>query len=245
MQRMVDSDEGYRYSVAWVDGTARGPRLGRGVLTLGDHAEAGASTGADKAVSTRARMRVPHLPVSPLNGLTIAAFNEMWFRKAPRERAGELQTLDTFFYPLDAVGGWNRLYGRHGFVQYQFAVPDSGAGVVRATLERLAAVRAPSFLSVLKRFGRGAAASPLSFPTAGWTLAVDLPARTPGLARALDELDDLVLSVGGRLYLAKDSRAVPATVAAGYPRLDEFRSVRREIDPRGVFVSDLARRLEL
>jgi decaprenylphospho-beta-D-ribofuranose 2-oxidase len=98
---------------------------------------------------------------------------------------------------------------------------------------------------VLKRFGPGRAASPLSFPIAGWTLAVDVPTRVPGLARALDELDEAVLVAGGRHYLAKDSRAVPATIEAGYPGLAGFRVLRSEIDPRGVLVSDLSRRLQL
>jgi len=124
-------------------------------------------------------------------------------------------------------------------------VPDAGGEVVRTALERLAGMGAPSFLSVIKRFGPGRAESPLSFPIAGWTLAIDVPARTPGLAAVLDELDAQVLTAGGRLYLAKDSRAVPATIAAGYPDLPRFRSIRSDVDPHGVFVSDLSRRLQL
>ncbi len=247
MALMTDPAERHRYSVAWVDGTARGRRLGRGVLTLGDHASPEAAHGrTGRAVPAGVpRVGVPPLPVSPLGRASIAAFNEVWFRKAPRSRDGELVGIAPYFYPLDAVGGWNRLYGPRGFLQYQFAVPDSGAEVVRRTLERLAAIGAPSFLSVLKRFGPGRPASPLSFPIEGWTLAVDVPTSVPGLARALDELDDDVLAAGGRLYLAKDSRAVPATIAAGYPGLADFRALRSEIDPRGVLVSDLSRRLQL
>jgi decaprenylphospho-beta-D-ribofuranose 2-oxidase len=247
MALMTDPADGHRYSVAWVDGTARGRRLGRGVLTLGDHASpeqvVGRSAGAVPAGGPR--VGVPPMPVSPLGRLSIALFNEVWFRKAPRSQNAELVGIAPYFYPLDAVGGWNRLYGPRGFLQYQFAVPDSGADVVRQTLERLAEIGAPSFLSVLKRFGPGRASSPLSFPIEGWTLAVDVPTSVPGLARALDELDDAVLAAGGRLYLAKDSRAVPATIAAGYPRLADFRALRSEIDPRGVLVSDLSRRLQL
>jgi decaprenylphospho-beta-D-ribofuranose 2-oxidase len=247
MTLMSDPTDTHRYSVAWVDGTARGRRLGRGVLTLGDHASPEAAHGrAGRAVPVGApRIGVPPMPVSPLGRVSIAAFNEAWFRAAPRSRDAELVGIAPYFYPLDAVGGWNRLYGPHGFLQYQFAVPDSGADVVRRTLERLAAIGAPSFLSVLKRFGPGRASSPLSFPLEGWTLAVDVPTRVPGLARALDELDEVVLAAGGRLYLAKDSRAVPATIEAGYPGLADFRALRSEIDPRGVLVSDLSRRLQL
>ncbi len=249
MALMADGDDEHRYSVAWVDGMARGARLGRGVLTRGDHAPAEdvrrrRPSGAPIAAGPP-RLEAPPVPVSPLNRLTLAAFNEAWFRKAPRSRDGEITALAPFFYPLDAVGGWNRLYGRRGFLQYQFAVPDSGAEVVRRGLERLAGIGAPSFLSVLKRFGPGRPGSPLSFPIAGWTLAIDVPVRTPGLAAALDELDEHVLAAGGRLYLAKDSRAVPATIAAGYPGLPAFRALRADVDPLGVFVSDLSRRLQL
>lgn len=246
MARMVDDDVHHRYSVAWVDGMARGARLGRGVLTVADHAEAGASLRRDGTPpSARPRLSMPPVPVSPLNRVSLGAFNEAYFRKAPRERLGALEGLAPFFYPLDVVGRWNRLYGPGGFLQYQFAVPDAGAEVVRVALERLAGIGAPSFLSVLKRFGPGSEASPLSFPLPGWTLAVDVPTRVDGLAAVLDELDEQVLAAGGRLYLAKDSRAVPATMAAGYPRLPELRSLLHDLDPRGVFVSDQSRRLSL
>jgi len=248
MSLMVD-DDAFRYSVAWVDGMARGARLGRGVLTRGDHAQPhdvpAGSLGAATMTPGAPTFEVPRIPFSPLNRLSLAAFNEMWFRKAPRSRDDELVRLAPFFYPLDAVGGWNRLYGRRGFLQYQFAVPDSGGEVVRTSLERLAGMGAPSFLSVLKRFGPGRPESPLSFPIAGWTLAIDVPARTPGLATVLDDLDEQVIAAGGRLYLAKDSRAVPATIAAGYPGLSAFRAIRSDVDPSGVFVSDLSRRLQL
>jgi len=252
MALMVDNDDGHRYSVAWVDAMARGRRLGRGVLTLGDHAhsdevrQARRGSGvAGERLAEQPRLTTPPVSVSPLNRLSLAAFNEAWFRRAPRLREAEIVGIAPYFYPLDAVGGWNRLYGPGGFLQYQFAVPDSGSDVVRRTLERLSALGAPSFLSVLKRFGPGRTQSPLSFPLAGWTLAIDLPARTPGLGAVLDELDEEVLVAGGRLYLAKDSRAVPATIAAGFPRLGEFRAVKNDVDPRGVFVSDLSRRLAL
>jgi decaprenylphospho-beta-D-ribofuranose 2-oxidase len=247
MAQMVASDDRHRYSVAWVDGMARGSRLGRGVLTLGDHVDAPQASQPRLPVpsSSAPRLSAPPVPVSPLNRLSLSLFNEAWFRRAPRERRGELVALAPYFYPLDAVGGWNRLYGPRGFVQYQFAVPDSGAEVVRRTLQRLSQLQAPSFLTVLKRFGPAREQSPLSFPLAGWTLAIDLPARVPGLAAALDALDEEVLAAGGRLYLAKDSRAVPATIAAGYPHLDRFRTIKRDVDPHGVFVSDLSRRLAL
>jgi decaprenylphospho-beta-D-ribofuranose 2-oxidase len=148
----------------------------------------------------------------------------------------------TFFHPLDVLDRWNRLYGPGGFVQYQFASADPA--LVRAVLEELRFARVPVLLAVLKRFGPGNDA-PLSFPLAGWTLAVDIPARTPGLGAALDAADRLVLESGGRVYLAKDARTSPDTLEAMYPRLAEWREVRAAADPDGVFTSDLARRLRL
>jgi decaprenylphospho-beta-D-ribofuranose 2-oxidase len=149
-----------------------------------------------------------------------------------------------FFHPLDGVDHWNRVYGRGGLVQYQCAVPEAESEVVRVILEALQGAGAPSFLTVLKRFGPGNA-SPLSFPSPGWTLAVDVPARVRGLGAVLDRLDELVVARGGRTYLAKDARTSPATLRRMYPRLDEWAAVRRRADPQGVLVSDLSRRLDL
>lgn len=246
MARMLARDGDYRYSVAWIDSVAS---TGRGVITRGDHARAD-----QLPVGKRAHMRdydpavritAPSLiPSGLLNTLTVRAFNEAWYRKHPRQRANEVQSIAAFFHPLDGVQEWNRVYGPRGFLQYQFVVPDSGAEVVRTSLEKLARVGAPSFLTVLKRFGPGNPA-PLSFPMPGWTLAADVPARVDGLDRVLDELDELVAQAGGRLYFAKDSRQSPEMVRRTYPRLTEWQAVRNRMDPDRVFTSDLARRLEL
>lgn len=248
MAAMVSGDDRYRYSVAWVDGTAKGAKLGRGVLTRGDHAEVAEVYGQPtKVIPTgdAPKLASPPIPMSPLNRLSIGMFNEAYFRRAPKLRVGEIQSLASFFYPLDVLAGWNRVYGRGGFLQYQFAVPDAGAEVVRTSLEQLGLIGAPSFLSVLKRFGPGRTRSPLSFPIHGWTLAIDVPTRVDGLAEVLDGLDELVLAAEGRLYLAKDSRMSPHTLERGYPQLNEFRAVKSDLDPRGVFTSDLARRLQI
>jgi decaprenylphospho-beta-D-ribofuranose 2-oxidase len=171
-------------------------------------------------------------------------FNELWFHKAPKSRRGELQSIATFFHPLDVAHDWNRGYGPAGFLQYQFAVPDAAGHLVGETLSRLRGIGAASPVTVLKRFGASNPA-PLSFPQPGWTLAIDVPTGVPGLAAALDALDEKVLAEGGRLYLAKDSRMSPGMMAASYPRLAEWQRIRDAMDPNRVFTSDLARRLSL
>ena len=172
------------------------------------------------------------------------AFNELWYRSAPKHEVAEPQSMASFFHPLDGVRDWNRLYGRRGFVQYQFCVPDSAADTVRAAIERLSGARVPGFLAVLKRFGPGDP-GPLSFPAPGWTLALDLPVGPARLPGVLDALDELVLDAGGRIYFAKDARMDPSKVAAMYPRLGEFLAVKARVDPDARLTSDLARRLGL
>jgi decaprenylphospho-beta-D-ribofuranose 2-oxidase len=247
---MLDADARYRYSVAWVDVLARGRALGRSVLTAGDHAPLSALNSSVDAENARAfdpktRVSVPPIvPNSVLNRLSIRAFNELWFRKAPARRKGEVQTITQFFHPLDMVREWNRLYGSRGFVQWQCVVPDGAETDLRTVLERLGAARAASFVTVLKRFGPGDP-GPLSFPAPGWTLAVDMSATVPGLAELLDGLDRLVADAGGRIYLAKDSRMAPELLPLMYPRLDEWRAIRDRLDPDGALQSDLGRRLGL
>ena len=246
MRRMIEGDDDYRYSVAWIDSVAPS---GRGVLTRGDHASRDQLNA--KESSRPLDYTTPSLPSAPgfvpnglLNTASVRAFNEAWFRKHPKKRAGELHSIPSFFHPLDGVRDWNRIYGPQGFLQYQFVVPDSAGWIVEQTLKRLRDVGAPSFLTVLKRFGPGNPA-PLSFPQPGWTLAADLPAGNERLGSILDELDELVAAEGGRLYLAKDSRQSPSMLARTYPRLSEWQTVRNRMDPRGVFTSDLGRRLSL
>jgi decaprenylphospho-beta-D-ribofuranose 2-oxidase len=246
MDRLIRGDETYRYSVAWVDSVHPS---GRGVLTRGDHAPrewvSGKAAAVPLAFEPKVLARAPgFVPGGLVNTLSMRAFNEMWFRKAPASKQGQLQTIGEFFHPLDIVQDWNRVYGPRGFLQYQFAVPDAAGHLVGRALAALRSIGALSALTVLKRFGASNAA-PMSFPQPGWTLAVDVPAGVTGLDRVLDALDAEVLAAGGRLYLAKDSRMSPAMMAASYPRLSEWQRVRDAMDPKGVFTSDLARRLSL
>lgn len=248
MARMEDGDDRFRYSVAWLDTLAQDRRLGRGVLTRGDHASLDELPASQRGnpfdPPPGSLLSVPPgMPSRLLGRATARAFNEIWYQKAPRLERARIVPLHRFFYPLDAVTDWNRIYGRRGFVQYQFVVPFGHEAVVRKVLERIAATRCPSFLAVLKRFGPGRGS--LSFPIPGWTLALDLPARTPGLAELLDGLDRLVAGCGGRVYLTKDSRMLPELVAEMYPGLERWRGIRARLDPDHQMMSDLDRRLGL
>ena len=249
MAAMVERDADHRYSVAWIDATVSGRRLGRGVVTWGEHATpadlSGRAASDPLGYAPSQRVGVPSIigSVGVVRRWNAAAFSETWFRKAPVARDAEVQSIPGFFHPLDGVADWNRVYGRRGFVQYQFVVPDESADTVRRVLERVVADRPADFLNVLKRFGP-AGDGMLSFPTAGWTLTLDLPV-VDELGRLLHELDDMVLTAGGRVYLAKDAATTPAMVTAGYPRLAEWRTIRDRVDPNRVFQSDLGRRLDL
>ncbi|MEY2959916.1 MAG: hypothetical protein RLZZ01_2484 [Actinomycetota bacterium] len=249
MATMVETEATARYSVAWIDLMAQGRHRGRGVLTNGDHAELGQLEGrGGDPLRYDPRRPISMPPVVPpagvINRASVTVFNELWFRSAPIRRFGELQEIPAYFHPLDAVDGWNTVYGRRGFLQYQFVVPDAEAEVLRRIVERFSVERLPIFLVVLKRFGPGNPA-PLSFPMSGWQLAVDVGARHEGLADLLREFDELVLAAGGRHYLAKDFHADPTVIRRGYPRLDEWMEIRRRIDPHGVWQSDMSRRLHL
>lgn len=228
------------YSVAWIDCLAQGKNLGRSLLMLGEHSDDGPLT-----VQAKRPLEVPFdMPANLLNHVTVKAFNTLHYWKTLQTRRTRRICFEPFFYPLDVVGDWNRLYGKPGFIQYQFVLPKAGgvAGM-RKALERIAASGRGSFLAVLKAFGKGNQ-NLLSFPTEGYTLALDFKAE-PAVFQLLDQLDKLILDHGGRLYLAKDARMSEATFKAGYPRWQEFEEIRDRYHAIGKFASIQSRRLGL
>lgn len=248
MDALTRLDDRAEYSVAWFDSVSRGRGAGRGVVLSGHDARledlpADARSTPYRLPSARS-VAVPLVPPRSLvNRASGRAFNELWFRRAPRRPTTRVEHAFPFFQPLDGIAAWNRLYGPRGLAQYQLVVPDAAAHVVPQVVAAVAASGHVSCLNVLKRFGPGTP-SPLSFPMPGWTLALDLPVRA-GLGDLLHRLDAMVLEAGGRLYLAKDSRTPARHLAAMYPGLPRFAALRQRVDPEGRFASDLARRLGL
>jgi decaprenylphospho-beta-D-ribofuranose 2-oxidase len=250
VEKMEDGDDDYRYSVAWIDLLATGTSLGRSVLTRAEHASLDdLDQHLRRVPDDPLHFDPPTLPGVPrrvpnvLPRPAVRAFNEVWYRKAPRQHRG-IEGITGFFHPLDMIDGWNRLYGRHGFLQYQFVVPFEAVATLREIISRVSAAGHASFLAVLKRLGERSGGY-LSFPMPGWTLTLDLPAGLSSLGVLLADLDALVLAAGGRHYLAKDAHVAPETIRAGYPELARWQSVRSRVDPHGRWRSDQARRLRL
>lgn len=241
-----DTYEKLPYAVAWIDPLAKGSRLGRGVLTTGDHApleDLPPRLRQDPLrVSGPPKLSVPFdLPNFALNALTAPLLNRVleWMQRNGKAFAH----YEKFFYPLDFIGRWNRGYGPRGFAQYQFVVPESGGkDAMREILERIASSDQMPFLNVLKKFGPEEGM--LSFPMQGYTYAVDFPIR-PGLDRFLQELDEMVIAAGGRIYLGKDAFVVPQALSRMYPRLDDWRAIKEHYDPQHRFSSQLGRRVGL
>ena len=232
------ADRRHEYAVAWIDSLKAGASLGRGHLICGDHAAEGDHSG----VPRKPLATVPLTPpVSPLRGLALMAFNEAYFRKAPAGTTTATVSFDRFFYPLDRIGGWNRLYGPAGLHQHQSVVPVANAeSVVRALLECAIAHRHGSFLTVLKRFGAAQNPGLISFPREGYTLTLDFPHRGEKTLALLAELDAITIAAGGAVNPYKDSRMSAQTFAAGFSRWRELEALR---DP--AILSDFWRRTAL
>ncbi len=260
------SAPGGPHRVAWLD--LLGPHAGRGIVTRAEHIDGtprdsdagdraptrdsdaghrGLIRGSDAGDggTIRARAAIPdRWPGGLLRPAAVRAFNELRYRRSPRSERGRVEGLAAHMFPLDVLDAWPRLYGRRGFLQYQFVVPVGREQILEAAIEHLCRAAVPCYLGVLKDFGP-ANQMPLSFPIEGWTLALDLPRAAPGIDAALDRLDELVAAAGGRVYLTKDARIRPDAVKAMYPRLSEWRAVRDAADPAGVWRSDLGLRTGL
>jgi len=229
-----------RFQVGWIDALQTGASLGRGVFEAGEFAPAW--------TSVKSKPGGKSLPVTP-PGLCLAApfvrlFNAGYFKRIPAAGRTRMRPLNDFFFPLDRISNWNKVYGKRGFQQFQCVIPDEHARRgLRAILEAIADAGIASPLAVIKRMGPGRAGY-LSFPMEGYSLAVDLPNRS-GTGDLAEALIRLALDHGGRIYLAKDSAASRAAFAAMYPEVSDFRAVVARMDPGGKFTSAMAQRLEL
>jgi FAD/FMN-containing dehydrogenase len=235
---LAESDQAYEYTVAWVDCLARGRRLGRGIFMRGDHTW---WSGSAPSPLAGARLRVPcDAPTGLLNRATLGAFNELYYRRHLRARRRSVVPYTAFFFPLDAVDDWGRLYGPEGFLQYQCVVPDQPEErVIREIFERMAGSSEAPSLAVLKRFGDVPSPGLLSFPRPGLTLAVDFAFRGRRTLALLEQLDQVVRNAGGAVYPAKDARMSPESFRRFFPEWERFAI---HIDPR--FSSSFWRRVQ-
>ncbi len=245
---LFESSMDATYSVAWIDCLQRGAGLGRSLVMLGEHAsvaELGTRQRASPLAYAQKRKKTVPLdfPVWTLNRYSVQAFNALYYWKGRRTPRETLVDWDSYFYPLDAILGWNRIYGRRGFAQFQCVIPlaQSRAGI-GALLEAISNAGAGSFLSVLKRFS--AKQGPFSFPLEGYTLSLDFPVNIKTLA-LMEHLDQITLAHGGRFYLAKDSRMSRETFGKSEPRLVQFVSQRQKLNANPTFQSAQSERLGL
>ncbi len=227
------------YSVAWIDCLAKGKSLGRSVLMLGEHADKG-----ELEVDIKHPVVVPfNIPSALLNSMTMKAFNGAYWHKSKHNQS-QMTPLMPYFYPLDAVGAWNKLYGKHGFLQFQCVIPkDDGVANMRKLLTEISNSGEGSFLAVLKQFGK-ANDNLLSFPTEGYTLALDFK-LTASTIETLRRLEGIVVDMGGRLYLTKDAVMQEDTFKTTYPNWEKFESVRENYGAIGKFSSSQSKRLGL
>ncbi len=248
VMEQFESSAHWPYSVAWIDCLTKGQACGRSLLYVGRHAATEDLPAQRRHPELSYRnpgsgLSLPfNLPAAALNRWSVRAFNALYYARGSMKTGPALVDINPFFYPLDGIQHWNRLYGRRGFTQYQCVLPlaESRKGLKRL-LTRIAESGLGSFLAVLKLLGDKSSGL-LSFPRAGYTLALDFP-WNPRALTLLDELDRIVLEHGGRLYLAKDARMSPQMLEAGYPELARFRAVKRKWDPEGRFNSVQSRRL--
>jgi FAD/FMN-containing dehydrogenase len=239
-------DHEYNYSVAWIDALAKGKKLGSGVLTLGNAAQLAELPEKLKSnplkLHSTGKLAVPFFfPSFVLNGLTVRVLNRViaFVQNSPKE----FVHYEKFFFPLDAINNWNKGYGKRGFIQYQFVIPEeNGRQNLQEILEMIAASGCTPFLNVFKRMGDGQGI--LSFPFKGYTLAIDFPVSKQLLAFT-PKLDAKVLAAGGRLYLGKDALLNEFMFKEMYPQHRQWLDIKKKYDPSNEFSSNISRRLGL
>lgn len=218
----VESEKNYEYTVSWVDCVNSKDDI-RGIFIRGNHAQIHSNN--FQIHSTKSIKRVPfYLPNFILNKFTIKLFNHLYFRKNLSRFKKNTVHYDPFFYPLDSIHDWNRIYGKRGFLQYQFVIPykNDGGKALKEVFSLLQKSQMGSFLAILKTFGPIESLGILSFPKEGVTLALDFPNYGEALYKVLEACDEIVRSVGGRIYPAKDARMTKTTFSAGYDHVDLF-----------------------
>lgn len=225
------------YTVGWIDATATGDALGRGIVEEGE-------TCRGLRPSSRGAKKIPlDAPHWALSGPIVKAFNAAYYRRVPKSGRTVVRTIQDFFFPLDKIHDWNRLYGKRGFHQFQCVVPLDQADALREMLKIIARSGLASPLAVLKRMGKGRAGY-LSFPMEGYTLAVDFPNRA-GVTRLINKLEHATVAAGGRIYLAKDALSSGPAIKAMYPDHSKWANAAAKADPTGALHTDLIRRLNL
>ena len=234
------------YTMAWIDCLKSGKDYGRSILIAGDHAKEEELSKKYKQsplqATSKKKIKIPFdLPSFILNTWSIKAFNALYYAKNTHKEIRSITHFEGFFYPLDAILHWNRMYGKRGFLQYQFVLPLEGGrqGLIKI-LEKIRKKGFGSFLAVLKLLGEQN--DLISFPIKGYTLALDFPIKK-GLFAFLDELDKTVLEYGGRIYLTKDARMKADVFWKSYPRAQEFVDILRRYDPDKKFASHQSKRL--
>jgi decaprenylphospho-beta-D-ribofuranose 2-oxidase len=246
LEALETYDHEYNYSVAWIDALAKGKKLGSGVLTLGNAAKLEDLPPNLKAnplkLHSSSKLSVPFfLPSFVLNDFTVRILNKVI--AFVQNSSKEFVHYEKFFFPLDAINNWNKGYGKRGFIQYQFVIPEeNGKQNLVEILEMIADSGCTPFLNVFKRMGEGQGI--LSFPFSGYTLAIDFPV-TKSLLAFTPKLDAKVLAAGGRLYLGKDALLDEKTFKAMYPQYKEWLSIKNQYDPSHKFSSDISRRIGL
>lgn len=238
---LFEKHESSTYSVAWIDCLSAGNSLGRSILMIGEHASLDDIKNTRSAygplvIKEKKKYNMPfNLPAFVLNHFTVKAFNTIFYAKSPREN-DFIADYDSFFYPLDYIHNWNRIYGSRGFAQYQFVIPkDHASKGLKKILNKISWRNRGSFLAVLKLMG-DSNDNMISFPLKGYTLALDFPIK-PDLFSFLDELDRIVLEHGGRIYLSKDAGMGERMFKESYSRSEEFITFKHKIDEKNRFRS--------